>query len=51
MPVVVTGKGGPGGGGWVKLNDWGHYLLQRYNQYFKQLSKIEHNLQDTERTI
>ncbi|MFW9865936.1 MAG: winged helix-turn-helix domain-containing protein [Candidatus Thorarchaeota archaeon] len=48
MPVVITGKGGPGGGGWVKLNDWGHYLLQKYNQYLEELNKIEHKLQKSE---
>lgn len=36
---VITSKGGSGGGGFVKLNDWGKYLLQR----FKHLSEeIEH---------
>jgi len=50
MPVVITGKGGPGGGGWVKLNEWGHYLLDAYNQYFKEISKIEQNLGGTVKT-
>jgi molybdate transport repressor ModE-like protein len=47
MPVVITGKGGSGGGGWVKLNDWGKYLLQRYNEYSKEVNKIEQNLEKT----
>ena len=47
MAVVMTGKGGSGGGGWVKLNEWGRYLLQRYNNYSKELDKIEQNLEET----
>ncbi|MFW9896712.1 MAG: winged helix-turn-helix domain-containing protein [Candidatus Thorarchaeota archaeon] len=46
-PVVITGKGGSGGGGWVKLNEWGKYLLRKYNEYSKQLNKIEQNLEKT----
>jgi len=30
---VITGKGGPGGGGWVKLNKWGETLLESYNKF------------------
>ena len=41
MAVVITGKGCPGGGGWVKLNEWGRYLLQKYNDYSKELNRIE----------
>jgi len=47
MAVVITGKGGSGGGGWVKLNEWGKYLLQKYNEYSKELNKIEQNLEET----
>ena len=47
MPVVTTGKGGPGGGGWIKLNEWGHYLLNTYVKYFKEINKIEQNLEGT----
>ena len=50
MAVVITGKGGPGGGGWVKLNEWGRYLLQKYNEYSKELNKIEQNLEETVKT-
>jgi molybdate transport system regulatory protein len=50
MTVVITGKGGPGGGGWVKLNEWGRYLLQQYNDYSKELSRIEQNLEETVKT-
>ena len=35
MPVVTPGNGGPGGGGWIKLNEWGRYLLNTYAKYFK----------------
>ena len=48
--VVITGKGGPGGGGWVKLNEWGRYLLQKYNDYSKELDRIEQNLEKTVQT-
>ena len=48
--VVTTGKGGPGGGGWVKLNEWGRYLLQKYNDYSKELDRIEQNLEKTVQT-
>ena len=45
--VVKTGKGGPGGGGWVKLNEWGRFLLERYNNYSKEINSIEQNLEET----
>jgi len=47
MSVVITGKGGSGGGGWVKLNNWGHYLLKTYNDYLKEIEKIEQKLGET----
>ncbi len=50
MPVVKTSKGGPGGGGWIKLNEWGKYLLDTYNHYFKEIIKIEKNLERTVKT-
>ncbi len=48
LPVVITGKGGRGGGGWVKLNDWGQHLLKKYYGYFKEIEKIEKKLIDTQ---
>jgi len=51
MPVVITGKGGSGGGGWVKLNDWGHYLLKIYKDYLNEIIKIEKKLGETMKTI
>ena len=47
MPVVITGKGGSGGGGWVKLNDWGYHLLKIYKEYLKEINKIEKKLGET----
>ena len=34
-----------GGGGWVKLNDWGHYLLKTYKTLFVELEDIEKKLE------
>jgi molybdate transport system regulatory protein len=45
-PVVITGKGGRGGGGWVKLNEWGHYLLKCYYEYLKEIKKAEKILKE-----
>ena len=42
---VETRKGGLGGGGWVKLNDWGKYLLRTYNNLFTELEGIEKKLE------
>ncbi len=46
MPVVETKKGGSGGGGSVKLNDWGKFLLRTYNEYASQLQKLKKNLEN-----
>ena len=43
-PIVITGKGGSGGGGWVKLNDWGKFLLNIYKEYLKEITKIKKRL-------
>ena len=50
-PVVITGKGGSGGGGWVKLNDWGKFLLNIYKKYLKEITKIEKILGETMKII
>ena len=44
---VETRKGGLGGGGWVKLNDWGKYLLKTYNNLLTELEEIEKKLEKT----
>jgi len=44
---VFTGKGGSGGGGWIKLNEWGKYLLKIYNNLLYELEKIEKKLGET----
>ena len=46
-PIVITGKGGSGGGGWVKLNDWGKFLLNIYKEYLKEIINIEEKLKET----
>jgi len=46
-PIVITGKGGRGGGGWVKLTDWGLYILEIYQKYLKEITKIEKKLGET----
>ena len=42
---IETSKGGPGGGGWVKLNDWGEYLLKTYKNLLIELEEIEEKLE------
>jgi molybdate transport system regulatory protein len=42
---VKTKKGGIGGGGWVKLNDWGKYLLKTYKNLLTELEEIEKRLE------
>ena len=44
---VTTGKGGSGGGGWVKLNEWGRFLLETYNILFSEIKKLEIKLEST----
>jgi molybdate transport repressor ModE-like protein len=41
---VITGKGGSGGGGWIKLNKWGKLLLSTYNSLLFELEKIQKKL-------
>ena len=42
---VKTARGGPGGGGWIKLNEWGDFLLTTFNALRSELEAIEINLQ------
>ena len=42
---VETKKGGLGGGGWVKLSDWGQYLLKTYKNLLIELEGIEKKLE------
>ena len=41
---VETGKGGPGGGGWVRLNEWGKYLLKTFRELEIKTQEIEKEL-------
>ena len=43
---VETGKGGRGGGGWVKLNEFGKYLLKAYSDLQMEIQKVEKKLKD-----
>jgi molybdate transport system regulatory protein len=43
---VETGKGGRGGGGWVKLNEFGKYLLKAYSDLQLEIQKVEKKLKD-----
>ncbi|MFX0076702.1 MAG: winged helix-turn-helix domain-containing protein [Candidatus Hermodarchaeota archaeon] len=45
LSPVITGKGGLGGGGWVKLNDWGKYLLMTYKKLMTEIEGIEKKLE------
>ncbi len=44
IPPVETARGGPGGGGWIKLNEWGDFLLKTFNNLRSELKTIESNL-------
>ncbi len=44
---VETRKGGIGGGGWVKLNKWGEYLLNTYKNLLIELQEVEKKLEKT----
>lgn len=43
---VETAKGGRGGGGWVKLNEYGKYLLKFYSELQSEIEKFEKKLKD-----
>jgi molybdate transport repressor ModE-like protein len=44
---VITGRGGPGGGGWVKLNEWGDFLLTTFNNLRSELEAVQKKLKKT----
>jgi molybdate transport system regulatory protein len=44
IPPVDTGKGGRGGGGFVKLNEFGKYLLKIYSDLQLEMANIEKKL-------
>ncbi len=45
---VETGKGGPGGGGWIRLNEWGKYLLDTFKKIEKELESVLKDLKKVE---
>jgi len=44
MSPVITQKGGAGGGGSVRLNEWGQYLLNAYKKNEKKLLHFKKDL-------
>ena len=44
---VETKKGGVGGGGSVRLNEWGVYLLKTYKNLLIELQEVEKKLEKT----
>ena len=44
---VEAKRGGIGGGGWVKLNEWGLYLLHTYKNLLIELQEVEKKLEKT----
>jgi len=44
---VEAKRGGIGGGGWVKLNEWGLYLLNTYKNLVIELQEVEKKLEKT----
>jgi molybdate transport repressor ModE-like protein len=47
---VETGKGGSGGGGWVKLNEWGRFLLNTYKELVQKAEEIEKKIEQDIKT-
>ncbi|TFF87580.1 MAG: hypothetical protein EU549_04475 [Promethearchaeota archaeon] len=43
---VITSKGGSGGGGYVKLNKWGKYLVDTYKRFEEEVLKIKTTLEN-----
>jgi molybdate transport system regulatory protein len=41
---VITRKGGKGGGGSVRLSDWGRFLLKKYTHLSKEISDLKKRL-------
>ncbi len=44
---VETKRGGTGGGGSVKLNEWGLYLIKTYKNLLVELKEVEKKLEKT----
>ena len=51
MSPVETGKGGRGGGGYVKLNDWGKFLLETFLELKTEINKIEEKIKKQKKII
>jgi molybdate transport system regulatory protein len=47
LPPVDTGKGGKGGGGWVKLNEFGKYLLKLFSDIQSEIDNIEKRMKES----
>ncbi len=44
IPPAITSKGGKGGGGWVKLSDWGLLLLHKYKTLAQEIETLKKRL-------